>query len=491
MSFFSWNDGKVQSVKCLIITIFLALLIGCSGGPKHYALIEQSLIAGNPRQAVTILETAQPWYGEKSQVLYGMDRGMVLNLAGDYQASNEILERTEQQVEDLYTKSARTESAAFLTNDTMIPFEGAPFEQVMINVVKTLNYAAMGNLADTLVEARRLDHRLNVLMDRNTGKPDAYVDDAFARYLTGIMFESAGELNDALIAYRKAYEAYQKSASWFKTPIPTQLKEDLLRVSEAVQFTDELAQYRQAFPDVTWKSRAELGPLAQVIVISHNGRAPRKEDHFLDLPISREAFNLVQSKKAGVFDRPEMQSDRAADSIWYGLNGRVVRVALPKLVPQKTTVGSETVRLIGPEGTVERKTVLACNITALAEKQLSEELTAVSVKAVARSVVKFTLAEAAAQGAKAAAGKDAGPLVGILVGTMAKGIAIASEEADKRSWRTLPDEIHIARLWVPAGTYGYVVEPMGQTPQPASAQSSRMLTLRPAETHVLIERIVP
>ena len=32
------------------------------------------------------------------------------------------------------------------------------------------------------------------------------------------------------------------------------------------------------------------------------------------------------------------QSNRAVDTVLYGLNGRVVRVALPRLVPQKTHV---------------------------------------------------------------------------------------------------------------------------------------------------------
>ena len=38
-------------------------------------------------------------------------------------------------------------------------------------------------------------------------------------------------------------------------------------------------------------------------------------------------------------------------------------------------------------------------------------------------------------------------------GLLTKGFAVASEEADKRSWRTLPDEIHLARAWVSPGEY--------------------------------------
>ena len=46
----------------------------------------------------------------------------------------------------------------------MLPFEGDPYEHVIINVV-ALNYAAMGQLTEAVVEARQIDHRLNVLAD--------------------------------------------------------------------------------------------------------------------------------------------------------------------------------------------------------------------------------------------------------------------------------------------------------------------------------------
>ena len=63
------------------------------------------------------------------------------------------------------------------------------------------------------------------------------------------------------------------------------------------------------------------------------------------------------------------------------------------------------------------------------------------------------MAEVTTRAAEQAAGRDAGPWVGLLVGLLTKGFAVASEEADKRSWQTLPDEIHLARAWVLPGRY--------------------------------------
>lgn len=175
----------------------------------------------------------------------------------------------------------------------------------------------------------------------------------------------------------------------------------------------------------------------------------------------------------------------------YGLNGRVVRVALPRLVPQKTQVKVDTVNLISDNGTrVTVNTELAHNVTAQAEKALSERMAGITVKALARAATKFALAEGATRGAQQAAGKDAAPWVGLLVGLLTKGLAVASEEADKRSWQTLPDEIHLARIWVPAGRY-QVQSGANGLHDPLKPEAMRTLSLGPGETAVVIQRVMP
>ena len=314
---------------------------------NRYLLIETSLRAHDPKGADAIVQRAEKDYGEKSLVLYGMDRGMTLQLAGDYQQSNAVLERAEEELDRLYTRRIRTETLAFLTNDMALPYEGEPFEQVLINVLKALNYTRLGQWQEALVEARRIDHRLNVLSDR-TKEKNAYRDDGFARYLSGILYESTGDVNNAFIAYRNAYEIFESTSAWSRMTVPSQLRVDLLRTAEALHFTQDLALYQQAFTETKWETSQALQSLAQVVVISYNGRAPRKEDQFLDLPISLDALQLVLLNRGA--SQSNQPSQRAADSVLYGLNGHVVRVALPRLVPQKTQVPIDTVSLIPENG---------------------------------------------------------------------------------------------------------------------------------------------
>lgn len=478
--------GVCLSAHLPVAALFTLVLFGCGPSVSRYALVENSLRAGDFRQADSVLEKAEGEYGPKNLVLYGMDRGMTLHLAGEYQKSNAVLEQAEEEIDRLYTRSIRTETAAFLTNDNALPFEGEPYEQVHLNVVKALNYAAMSQWQDALVEARRIDHRLNVLSDRVSDK-GAYRDDAFARYLTGVLYETSGDVNNAFIAYRKAYEIFQRTRGWSRTELPSQLRADLLRTTDALHLSQEFAEYQRAFPDTGWQTAEATRQLAQVIVISYNGLAPRKEDQFLDLPISLDALQLVLVNRA--FSQPNRPQQRAVDSVLYGLNGRVVRVALPKLVPQKTRVSVDTVRLLPDGGTpVTVRTESMQDFTALAQKALSDRIAGITAKALARAAVKFSLAEGATRSAQHAAGKDAGPWVGLAVGLLTKGMAVASEESDKRSWRTLPDEIHFARAWVPPGRYR--VESASLTGADHVSPEGRGLSLRAGETAVVVQRVL-
>lgn len=472
----------------LITAPLLVAVEGCSPATNRYRHVEESLRAGDTKRADLILAQAEQEYGAKSRVLYKMDRGMTLHLAGRYQESNAMLEQADEEMEQLYTRRVRTETKAFLLNDTELPYEGEPYEQVMLNVLKSINYAVLGNWDGALVEARRIDHRLNLLSDKVAEK-EGYRDDAFARYLTGILYEVAGDVNNAFIAYRKAYEAYRAQASWLRTPLPPMLREDLLRSTDALHLSEEHQEYRRAFAEVSWRTLSETQRLAHVVVISYNGTAPQKEDQFIDLPISLDALNLVLLTKR--FGGPNTPENRVTESILYGLNGNVVRVAVPRLVPQKTQAATGEVRLTGKSAAFSARTELVQNLTALAEKNLADRFSLIAVKAVARAAVKQTLATGFGRGAQSAAGKDIGPLVGVLAGAVARSFAIATEEADKRSWRTLPDEVQLARLWVPPGEYELRIRSLDRGGSPMGRESVQAVTVQAGESRFYTVRVLP
>ena len=203
----------------LIYTSIVTLIIISACGPAthHYAQVNVHLVEERYEEADKVIEDQEKKYGKRNLVLYDFDRALTLHLAGRYKESNGFLERAENRIDELYTKSITSEISAMFTNDNRLPYEGEDFEKVMVNILGALNYVYLGEWDEALVEGRKVDLKLNLINDRYE-KKNIYKEDAFARYLSGILFESQGELNDAFIAYRKAFEAYRVYQNTMEPP---------------------------------------------------------------------------------------------------------------------------------------------------------------------------------------------------------------------------------------------------------------------------------
>ena len=438
--------------------LLLAILStsACGAAVLPYARIDRALMDGNPAEGVAILEKAQGIYGSRSEALYLMDKGMIQHLAGRYPDSIQSLSTAEALTEELYTRRIRSEVEAFLTSDNALPYEGEEFEKVLLNVLMAVNYAQLGLWDDALVEARKVDHKLTLLGDRNQNRM-TYSKDALARYLSGVLYEAAGDLSNAFVAYRLALDAFQQYGKAYGVPTPALLRQDLLRVSEALGLTQEHEEYKQAFQGTTWQSESASQGLGEIVFITYAGHAPVKRDIFVDIPFSADALSLVLATK-----RYDRRDTRAADNILYGLNGRIIRLVLPQFVPRRSVVAYTEVVVAGGESRHASRSVVMEDITAIAAKDLEERLFRTLVKTVARAAWKLALAEAVQVGVRSAVrDKETGMLAGAVAGAVARMFAISTEEADKRSWATLPDRIHVGRLRVPPGTYDVELRHVG------------------------------
>ena len=74
-----------------------------------------------------------------------------------------------------------------------------------------------------------------------------------------------------------------------------------------------------------------------------------------------------------------------AESVWHGLNGHIVRVALPALQTLKPRVSYEDVQLSGSQNAIQVRTEDVADLTALAQKTPEERFTGQAAKAVARA----------------------------------------------------------------------------------------------------------
>jgi hypothetical protein len=438
----------------LLSPFLLSPLFACAPSVTHYVMIDNSLLQGNYREADTIVERNKKKYGERNAVLYYMDRGMTLHLSGDYEKSNSYLEEAERLADSLYTKSITNESGAMFTNDNLLPYEGEDFEKVMLNIIMALNYVYLGKWDDALVEARKVDHKLNLYNDKYE-KKNVYKEDAFARYLSGILYESSGELNDAYISYNKAYTAYKDYRLNYGTPVPIFLGEDLLWLSKALGLYDEYNNYQREFSNIKLKDINELQSNGELIFICLSGRAPFKEDFFVDAPVPDVSGNL-----------------------YY------LRIAFPRFVAQPSHV--EYARIYIRNQNLEEKTYLMEDITAIAKKNLDDRIGRIQAKAIGRAVLKFTTAQIAKEATAQKYGKD----LGILVGSLFNIASVATEEADKRSWRTLPDKIQMSRIVLPPGNYDIDVHYIGTGGEIIDKKTFSDISIHSREKKILTHRVI-
>jgi len=450
----------LSSYLILPVVFFLALLPACASPGIPYARIDRTIQDGNPAEGVAILEKSQSAYGSKSEVLYLMDKGMIEHVARLYPDSNQALSKAEALTEDLYTARIHTEVEAFLTSDNALPYEGEDFEKVLLNVFMALNYAQSGQWDDALVEARKVDHKLTVLADRNQNRM-TYTQDALARYLSGILYEATGDLNNALVSYRQTYDAFQLYRKAYGTATPDLLRQDLLRVSEALGLTQEHEEYVRDFPGIAWQPAASSQGMGEVVFITDAGRAPIKRDVFIDIPFSPAALNAVLAAKR--YDRYSYSNEhRMAESMLYGLTGRVVRLAVPKFVPRPSQIAYTEAVMTTGDAKYTNRSVMMEDITAIAVKDLDDRLFRTMVKAVARAAWKYAMAEAVrAEVRGSVKDKETGAIAGAIAGAVAHFIAVETEKADTRSWATLPARIHVGRMKVPPGTYDLELRHIG------------------------------
>src|SRR4030067_359692 len=102
-----------------------------------------------------------------------------------------------------------------------------------------------------------------------------FTEDALSRYLTGMIYEELGEWSDAMIAYRKAYEAYKKYQVNYGLAMPDMLKHDLLRLAQRQGLKDEAALYRKEFGiEPQPKAKNKLEQEGQQGCAVHKGVAP-------------------------------------------------------------------------------------------------------------------------------------------------------------------------------------------------------------------------
>ncbi len=404
----------------LVAGLILILALGSCAGHVAYDTLTARLTTGDCNGAVRLVEESRKDYGTNSELLFLLDSAMVNMQCRNFETAQKRFHRAEDLAEQLWTLSLSQETVSLIANDYLLTYGGEDYERAMIHLMSAIAYLDADNPEDALVECRRLDSLLTLYNDRYDEK-NVYKEDAFGRYLSGILNEADHNPDAAFIDYQKALESYTDYEEFYQTPAPASLKEDFLRVARIV---NRMEDARILLPAKTPGSDTlNTQPLGKIVFIQLLGKAPVKIEDRVHIPTRSGPVTL----------------------------------AFPKLVPLSS--GPENTRffLRSQAGQRSIRTELVADINAIAIKNLADHRVRIIAKTIARAVTKQAVIH---QAAKQAA-KNESREMEQAVETALNLLNLFLERADLRSWRTLPAKIYMARAFVEPGAWQVDIPSIG------------------------------
>lgn len=311
----------------------VAVLPGCATYSAGFYGVEKSTADRDLNNAVKSLDELK--LSGPDETLHHLNKGTLLRLQGKYAESNRHFDAAKGMMERLNAISVTEQAASVTVNDTLKAYEGLPSEQLMVYAFEALNYLQEGSVDDAAVEARQFDVKQGLIAQKNKGAK--YLSGAFVRYLNGMVYEAAGERDEARIEMQKAVDGYKLQNSGF--PVPQKLSEDLARL------------------------KAGKAPAGEVVFLLHNGLGASLDENNI------RVTNPVPGK-----------------------NGPVMfSLAVPKFVRRSVPVDHVVLSTASGSATSE----IVEDVNVIAEKSFNDRLPAIIARAVARLVVKNTAAQEA------------------------------------------------------------------------------------------------
>lgn len=417
----------MHTLRAVCLLLIALGITGCAGAGFNNAMFQTEVASGDLDKALEELERFSD-----DDVSALLDRGLLLQAKGDYAASNDAFALAEERIDDLYTRSLSKEALSLLTSDQALDYRASGFEHAYVAYYRAWNYLLRDEPEGVLVEARRINERLDFRSASCEDASGACGHDTFLRYFSGLLFQWGGEINSAYVAMKQADEAAATAREAFGLEPPPDLGFRLVTLARRLGFDDQAEQYREAYR--LSEEDIDSAPPSSLVVLWENGLIGRREERTVILPIFKgetEKYGGNKDRWAhDVAERHEREYDRK--KVDY-----LLRVSLPAYVdvPPRCTAGEFTV-----DGTSAPTRVVA-PLSGMAHRSFEEAYFGILVRATVRGLTKYL----ASQTAEKEIGEGAGFVVNLL--------GVATENADVRSWRSLPHEIQTATFEVTEGKY--------------------------------------
>ena len=424
----------MMNKKNILVLSLILLSLGCASirtNYEFYGPILSDVRSGNFNEAAEKINAAEldNEYADKDRVLLHLDKGIIYHYQDNYQESIKELSLAEDAIEELYTKSISKGLFSFLLNDNALAYDGEVYEDLYINIFKALNYLHLNDFDGAYVETRRITNKLQELdtkleqeIDLLNSSDDSkfkinsvnldYYNNVLSNYLSFLIFRAEGEFDNSRISLEKLHEAWDTYPDVYNFDKP------------------------KAVLDSNITSSTFLN------VISFTGTSPTKES--IGARITTFNDYIIISDPTDYHIQPI-----PIPGIKYGWN---FKFAFPQLQTYPSIIKRIEVYANGNNlGTLE----LLENMNNVAVKTFEAQKSIIYFKTITRALVKGIGASALGRTIKKET--NGGILGDILVG-IANAAVDATENADLRSWRTMPGYCYVGEFEIEEGNYEIMIK---------------------------------
>lgn len=438
----------MKTIYSLFLILLIALFISSCSLLTHYpnqfsparVLINQ----GNLEAAYqTVSSRAKE--SNLDKLCYQLEAGAISHTEGNYGRSISDFFAAQDTVKSAENKASISvsdvgaELGSLLVNEKTIPYQCESYEKIMLYTYQALNYAMEGKVEDARVEIlkayqkqeqekRKHEKELadleNAALSNGLNRDSLwgavhqnYADqsqiaalessvyqNAFSYYLSAMIYKAYGEFNDAYIDMKHCYSLRPEFES---------AHYQLIELARKSGFADEAESWGQKF-NISPNNVPSSKNASEVIVIYQCGWAPVKRQIKFPIPIIMNRREVVP-----------------------------VTIAFPKYQPIPSPIEYLT---ISDEKLNYGRTQTIFNTDAAAIRYLDDKMLRLVIKQALRATFKGYLEHKAYRES------------GVPAELAVSALNYFTEQADLRSWLTLPKNIQVAHFYLKPGLYNFSLQ---------------------------------
>jgi hypothetical protein len=349
-------------------------------------------------------------------ILYFLEKGELLNLQSKYRDGRDTWLKADEVVrtwEDEYRTNATKlfgDIGSYLVSDRVRRYDGQDYEKVALSTRLTLNHIMLGDFDNARVEMKKTVERETLIKSFREKEYDKLKEE--------------GDKNQVKADTKQLGEKGYPMAE-LDTPDVRQLKNGFQNA-----FSHYLAGY---FFDVTGEpSMAEPGyrNALELQPDSKQAKEGLKAGKRRAGPNESDVLFVVESGFA-----PSWKSVTIPLPIPINKRLVITPLSFPLIKAENKGFVPGTLQVAGKSLPVET----LVNMDTMARRLLKDQLPGIMLRTTVRAIAKSVAQDQAA--------KKGGTAAGVLVAVA----SVVTEQADERSWRTLPERTSVARAILPYG----------------------------------------